>query len=582
MELTDFLFAQKLEPTPDPAILPPHAKPVVLPWSIPEGYPTPDPALLVGTPLVSSKIPETTLVPTAEESLSPTKQPTVEPTEEIITMSPILPGETHSPSQKVTLRPTKVPSSEPTMTSTSEPSSTPVTLSPTRPEETRSPSKSPTQKPTKDPTQKPTQKPTINPTLKPSEDPTAPPTEQPSQQVTFGPTLAPSPGLSSPPTSIVAETIKPSNIPISAPSASPIALTLGPLPAPVPLPVPLPLPVALPLPVPIPLIVPEPLPVPQSITSITSVTSGLVTTPQIVTIPQVIAVPQIVVNGGDGSNVVLAGNPWWASTNGPTIPHSLPPVTVHNQKFLEGCDPQQCILQESAAFHSMSNEDESIYELFYSNPIKCCLVVVEVGAGDGDRFSTSRFFEDGLKWRSLLIESDPELYQELEVNRPSAITKNGAFCESDHILYDNGKFHSLGGSVEVSSELHTDPVPDSTTQKQVPCLQMDKVFGNYSITHVDVMIIRVQGDGLAFIRSMDWTVRVDIWVVLMHGSTVEERNNLVRSVLKNNEYVRAEWDVKRWCGATASCLKNEVFLRKGFDYELGGTLRRLVRNLRGS
>ena len=72
---------------------------------------------------------------------------------------------------------------------------------------------------------------------------------------------------------------------------------------------------------------------------------------------------------------------------------------------------------------------------------------------------------------------------------------------------------------------------------------------------------------------MDWTVKVDIWIVLMHGYySLGERDYVVRSVLTNNEYVRAERDVKRWCGATLSCLNNKVFLRKGLDCDLQGTL----------
>lgn len=205
---------------------------------------------------------------------------------------------------------------------------------------------------------------------------------------------------------------------------------------------------------------------------------------------------------------------------------------------------------------------------------------MEIGAGDGNRFSTSKFFEDGFKARSLLIEASPDFLDELQANRPNAATELGAFCESGHMLFDKGNFHSLGGSVEVSSELHSSPTSGSATQQQVPCLKMESIFSKYGITKVDVMVVRVRGDALAFIRSMDWTIRVNIWIVLMHDH--QDRDQLVKSVLKNNEYIRAEWDVKRWCSDTTTCLNNEVFLRKGFDCDLQGTLVKLAGNLRGS
>ena len=276
---------------------------------------------------------------------------------------------------------------------------------------------------------------------------------------------------------------------------------------------------------------------------------------------------------GPGSAAVWVsgrnGAPTWYSGGGSgggvgQYVNPVPLVIPHNQVFLEGCNPLICSLNEAADFHSMSNEDESIYEIFYTNPIKCCRVIVEIGAGDGDRFSFSHFFEEGLKWKSLLIEANADVFQQLKTNRPNATAINGAFCESSHLQYSNQAFSSLGGSVEISSELHSPPKV-GTAYKEVPCLSMDTVFADNGITKVDVMVIRLQGDALAFIRAMDWTVRVDIWVVLMHGASKADRDELVRTVLKGNEYVQAEWDIKRWCNENGNCLNNEVFLRKGFN-----------------
>jgi len=250
--------------------------------------------------------------------------------------------------------------------------------------------------------------------------------------------------------------------------------------------------------------------------------------------------------------------------------HVYPPPPLHNQVFLEGCDPHRCSYNEDAEFHSMSNEDEGIFELFYTNPHKCCRVVVEIGAGNGDTYSFSKFFEEALNWRSLLIEANPDHYEDLKYNRNEAVAKNGAFCENDHLEFyrgGQGTFTSLGGDIEISSELHS-PRPNNgqkTPDKLVPCLKMNQVFTQHGITKVDVMVIRLQGDALAFIRSMDWTVRVDIWVVLMHGATDSDRNALVASVLERNQYHMAWWDIRRWCERNGMCLNNQVFLREGVN-----------------
>ena len=74
----------------------------------------------------------------------------------------------------------------------------------------------------------------------------------------------------------------------------------------------------------------------------------------------------------------------------------------------------------------MSHEDEAIYEIFYTDPIKCCQVIVEVGVEDsvkyGVKYSFSKFYKDALNLRSLVIEADPVIYQQLQVNRPDSVS----------------------------------------------------------------------------------------------------------------------------------------------------------------
>jgi len=257
------------------------------------------------------------------------------------------------------------------------------------------------------------------------------------------------------------------------------------------------------------------------------------------------------------------------------VPASVYP---HNEAFVCGCDASQCELNEDAEYHSMSNEDEAIYEIYYTNPIKCCRVIVEIGAGDGERFSTSHFFEEGLKWKSLLIEANPILYEQAKENRPNATVLNAGFCESDNMWFEDGNFAGNKGPEEIMSEPYIRVNPTGPDTKSVKCTQMDNVFFQLGITHVDIMVIRLQGDPLAVIRAMDWTVRVDIWIVLANGGQRSDRDQYVRDVLLRNDYVAAEWDIKRWCPPTIGhCLNNEVFLRKGFD-----PLPSVMKSLRGA
>jgi hypothetical protein len=67
-------------------------------------------------------------------------------------------------------------------------------------------------------------------------------------------------------------------------------------------------------------------------------------------------------------------------------------------------------------------------------------VIIESGALDGVLFSNSNLFESFLGWTSILVEADPENYRYLRLNRPNAVTVNGALCSEPRLLH----YSSLG------------------------------------------------------------------------------------------------------------------------------------------
>ena len=244
-------------------------------------------------------------------------------------------------------------------------------------------------------------------------------------------------------------------------------------------------------------------------------------------------------------------------------------VMHHNLDFIGNCLEETCIADEDERkFKGRSHVDNAIYEIFYTNPVKCCGVVMEIGAGDGLDGSVSHFFEQGLNWKSILVEANPQKFKKLKENRPDAIAINAGFCESGSMTFD-GEFHPEDPDEIISEAVSKWPYrPDAS--EDVMCLSMSPLIRqNLKVTHIDVMSIHISGDPLAVIRKMDWTVRVDIWIIVMDKKTpeMEERNKVVRSVLDRNEYVEADWDIKRWCDESAKgrCENNTVFLRKNFN-----------------
>lgn len=88
----------------------------------------------------------------------------------------------------------------------------------------------------------------------------------------------------------------------------------------------------------------------------------------------------------------------------------------------------------------------------YKNPPKCHGTIVEIGALDGQLFSISKFFEDYLGWRSILVEASPYNFKKLAKNRPHSIKYNTAICRQEHIEFVGSE--EVGGIDNYKSEKH--------------------------------------------------------------------------------------------------------------------------------
>ena len=88
----------------------------------------------------------------------------------------------------------------------------------------------------------------------------------------------------------------------------------------------------------------------------------------------------------------------------------------------------------------------------YKNPQKWHGTIVEIGALDGQLFSISKFFEDYLGWKSILVEASPYNFKKLAKNRPHSIQYNTAICRQEHIEFVGSE--EVGGIDNYKSEKH--------------------------------------------------------------------------------------------------------------------------------
>lgn len=230
--------------------------------------------------------------------------------------------------------------------------------------------------------------------------------------------------------------------------------------------------------------------------------------------------------------------------------------------------PWDCIIDETVPTKGRSNEDDAIYEIFYTNPLNCCGTIVEIGAGNGEQDSPSYFFEYGMNWTAILTEADPINFDAITKTRSGdkAMLLNGAFCQEGQAIYfdNDSRFFQTEKSGQYSSEvLSQTPFPITDKTPKVECVRLDTDVLS-GVDHVDVMVIRVKGDPWAVVRTMDWDVTVDIWVILMEDRPGMLHDTL-RAALKLHDYVPAAWEIKLWCETPENCLQNEVWLRKSFS-----------------
>ena len=210
-------------------------------------------------------------------------------------------------------------------------------------------------------------------------------------------------------------------------------------------------------------------------------------------------------------------------------------------------------------FYSQSNEDKFVYEKFFAFPLpRCGGTVLELGALDGKKFSNSKFFDDHLGWKSILIEPNSANYAKLVQNRgpsPRAELHHAAVCAGDSVT-----FEGAGATGGISGEMNDDHkrIFGTTEKYTVPCITLAQALAKYN--HIDAAFVDVEGGELVVLQTMDWRIPVGVWVVELDGDN-KEKDEKVRQLLTSNGYRKVtEWNIRDYCPVGGDCTTNEVFV----------------------
>ena len=222
------------------------------------------------------------------------------------------------------------------------------------------------------------------------------------------------------------------------------------------------------------------------------------------------------------------------------------------------CVNKKCTPVPKVSYRSQSNEEKAIIEKFYGGKPKCGGTIVEIGALDGISYSNSWYFEHALQWKAVHIEANPVNFEKLKKNRPKAINVHSAMCNGKSIDFV-GNFATGGINKTMSDKHRKGWVPSNSKPVSVPCQKFKDVFKAHGIDHVDVFILDVEGGEFEVLKTMDWAVKVNLWVVELDGSDPEKDESVRRELLKHG-YAPATWNIRDWCSPGGDCTSNEVFV----------------------
>ena len=228
--------------------------------------------------------------------------------------------------------------------------------------------------------------------------------------------------------------------------------------------------------------------------------------------------------------------------------------------FVSGCN----ITINKPRYYSQCQEDRALFETYFSSPVICQGVYLEIGALDGVKYSNTKFFEDQLGWTGVLIEAQPENAEKLKQNRPKSIVIQEAVCSEEEKFVKFSGVSAVGGIPDLMTDRHKHKFRNAMIKPvQVPCRPMRSMLKEAGIQAIDFFILDVEGAELKVLETMDWDIPVKSFVVEMGRG---EQDDKVIQLLNNHGYKKAQWNIRSFCKPRGPCANNQVFEHPHYIY----------------
>lgn len=201
-----------------------------------------------------------------------------------------------------------------------------------------------------------------------------------------------------------------------------------------------------------------------------------------------------------------------------------------------------------SVYFSQSNEDIDLYNAFFCNVTNG--VFVEMGALDGVTFSNTKFFEDSLRWSGALIEASPRSSSKLIEARDNP--KNIIFAEGvcpvgqNSMKFIENNIPAVSGAVDSMSDSFRNEWHNGRGGKEniisVPCRTLSAILQEFvhrsGADHIDFFSLDVEGGELQVLKTFDFKVPVNSWIIEMDGHD-ENKDEGVRRLLEEHGYIKS-------------------------------------------
>jgi len=180
-------------------------------------------------------------------------------------------------------------------------------------------------------------------------------------------------------------------------------------------------------------------------------------------------------------------------------------------------------------FYSQQGEDFFIFRNYINQP-RSDGTFVELGACDGVLYSNTKFFEDTLQFRGILIEPVAYMAHKCRTTRKSpvfnyAISKEKATVQ----MLQNS---AVSGVVENMSQKFINQWHSDRRPVTVQALPMKDIVTKERLPYIDLISIDVEGSELNVLETMDWDIPIYVICIELDNTYNPEKDEKCREILR--------------------------------------------------